>query len=274
MIAAPGGRDRAPSFDGRPGRGVARAPARTKIPRVRILVGTSGFSYPAWKGTFYPPDLGAPRMLAWYAGRLAAVEVNNTFYRMPQARTLAHWRGEVPAGFVFAMKAPQRITHLKRLHDVEDAVAAFFRAGAELGPALGPALFQLPPQMKRDVGRLREFLAGLPRGVRAAFEFRDVSWFVEDVFTALADHRAALVVNQSEELEPPLAPTAPFGYLRLRRRAYAPEELHAWAERIAAQPWSEAFVFFKHEDEARGPQYALALASIVAPAAREAAPLA
>jgi uncharacterized protein YecE (DUF72 family) len=258
---------------------VAPGARRTQIPRVRILVGTSGFSYPAWKGTFYPAAITAPRMLSWYAARLAAVEVNNTFYRMPQPRTLAHWRGEVPPGFMFALKAPQRITHLKRLHDVEDAVATFFRAGAELGPGLGPALFQLPPQMKKDVARLREFLAGLPAGVRAAFEFRDASWFDDEVLTALADHRAALVVNQSEELDPPLAPTAPFGYLRLRRRAYSPDELRAWADRIGAQPWQEAFVFFKHEDEARGPKYALALAGIVGAEAagdapREAAPLA
>jgi uncharacterized protein YecE (DUF72 family) len=231
---------------------------------VRILVGTSGFSYAAWKGTFYPKDLGAPRMLAWYAGRLPAVEVNNTFYRMPQARMLAGWREEVPTGFVFALKAPQQITHFKRLHDVDEPVAAFLRAGAALGPALGPSLFQLPPQMKRDVGRLSEFLALLPTGVRAAFEFRDTSWFADDVATALAEHGAALVVNQSEAFDPPLLATARFGYLRLRRPSYDAAELAAWADRIRAQPWDDAFVFFKHEDEARGPRFALALAAQVA----------
>jgi uncharacterized protein YecE (DUF72 family) len=230
---------------------------------VRILVGTSGFSYSAWKGTFYPRDLTAPRMLAWYASRLPAVEVNNTFYRMPQARTLAAWRGEVPTGFVFALKAPQRITHLKRLHDVDDAVATFFRAAAELGPGQGPALFQLPPQMKRDVGRLREFLSIVPPRARAAFEFRDRSWFADDVAAALADHGAALVVSQSEEMEAPMLPTARFGYLRLRRPVYTPAELAAWADRIRAEPWEDAFVFFKHEDEARGPRFAVALADLV-----------
>jgi uncharacterized protein YecE (DUF72 family) len=230
---------------------------------VRILAGTSGFSYPAWKGSFYPRDLGAPRMLSWYAARLPAVEVNNTFYRMPQPRTLAGWLAEVPPGFVFAVKAPQRITHLKRLYDVDAPVATFFRATVELGAAMGPALFQLPPQMKRDVARLRDFLAILPPGIRAAFEFRDASWLADDVLAALADRRAALVVSQSETFDPPLVPTAPFGYLRLRRPAYSAGELAAWADRIRAQPWTDAFVFFKHEDEARGPRFALELAALL-----------
>jgi uncharacterized protein YecE (DUF72 family) len=230
---------------------------------VRILVGTSGFSYAAWKGSFYPRELAAPRMLAWYAARLPAVEVNNTFYRMPQARTLAAWRDEVPPGFVFALKAPQRITHMKRLHDVDETVSAFFRAAVALGPALGPALFQLPPQMKRDLPRLRAFLAILPPGARAAFEFRDRSWFVDEVLADLAARGAALVVNQSEEFDPPLVATARWGYLRLRRPAYDAAELAAWAERIRSQPWDDAFVFFKHEDEARGPRFALALAALL-----------
>jgi uncharacterized protein YecE (DUF72 family) len=237
---------------------------RSRSADVRILVGTSGFSYAAWKGTFYPRDLGAPRMLSWYASRLPAVEVNNTFYRMPQPRTLATWREEVPPGFVFAVKAPQRITHLKRLYDVEAPVATFFRATVELGAAMGPALFQLPPQMKRDVARLRDFLAIVPPGARVAFEFRDASWFSDDVLSTLAERRAALVVNQSEEFDPPVVATAPFGYLRLRRPTYDASELAAWAERIRAQPWGEAFVFFKHEDEARGPRFALALAALIA----------
>jgi uncharacterized protein YecE (DUF72 family) len=230
---------------------------------VRILVGTSGFSYVAWKGIFYPRELTAPRMLAWYAARLPSVEINNTFYRMPQPKTLATWRGEVPPGFVFALKAPQRITHLKRLHDVGEPVAAFFRAAAALGPALGPVLFQLPPQMKKDVARLREFLSMLPPGARPAFEFRDRSWFADDVLAALERRGAALVASQSEELEAPLVPTGRFGYLRLRRPTYSDAELSAWAERVRAQPWDDAFVFFKHEDEARGPRFALALAEML-----------
>jgi uncharacterized protein YecE (DUF72 family) len=230
---------------------------------VRILVGTSGFSYPAWKGTFYPSDLSAPRMLSWYSRRLPAVEVNNTFYRMPQPRTLAAWRAEVPPGFVFATKAPQSITHFKRLRDVDEPVAAFFRATRELGPAMGPALFQLPPQMKRDVPRLAEFLAKLPPDTATAFEFRDGSWFHDEVFSLLSSHGAALVVNESEAFAPPLVATARFGYLRLRRPVYDDQELAAWAGRIRKQPWERAFVFFKHEDEARGPRFAMALAGLV-----------
>jgi uncharacterized protein YecE (DUF72 family) len=228
---------------------------------MRILVGTSGFSYAAWKGTFYPEDITAPRMLAWYAHRLPAVEVNNTFYRMPSARVLTTWREEVPAGFRFALKAPQRITHLKRLADVEQPVAYFWKVAAVLGMALGPVLFQLPPQMRRDVGRLREFLALIPDGAQAAFEFRHTSWFDDEVFGALADRGAALCVNQSEDLDAPLLATGPIGYLRLRRPGYSGPELADWAARIRAQPWHTAYVFFKHEDEARGPRFALSLAA-------------
>jgi uncharacterized protein YecE (DUF72 family) len=228
---------------------------------VRILVGTSGFSYLAWKGSFYPEDITSPRMLAWYSHHLPAVEVNNTFYRMPNARVLTAWRDEVPLGFRFALKAPQRITHLKRLADVEQPVAHFWKVAAVLGDALGPVLFQLPPQMRRDVGRLREFLAQIPEGAQTAFEFRHVSWFDDEVFRALADRGAALCVNQSEDLDAPLLATGPIGYLRLRRPGYSVSELAEWAARIRAQPWHTAYVFFKHEDEARGPRFALALAA-------------
>lgn len=228
---------------------------------VRILVGTSGFSYPAWKGTFYPEDISSPRMLSWYAQRLPAVEVNNTFYRMPNAHVLSTWREEVPGGFRFALKAPQRITHLKRLADVDGPVSHFWKVAAVLGAALGPVLFQLPPQMRRDVGRLRDFLALQPDGAEAAFEFRHASWFDEEVFATLATRGVALCVNESEDLAAPLVATGPVGYLRLRRPGYSVEELAQWAARIRAQPWHTAYVFFKHEDEARGPRFALQLAA-------------
>lgn len=227
---------------------------------VRILVGTSGFSYPAWKGSFYPEDITSPRMLAWYSQRLPAVEVNNTFYRMPNPQVLSTWREEVPGGFRFALKAPQRITHLKRLADVDQPVAHFWKVAAVLGAALGPVLFQLPPQMRRDVARLRDFLALVPAGAQSAFEFRHASWFEDQVFAALAERGAALCVNQSEDLDAPLLATGPVGYLRLRRPGYSGEELAEWAARIRAQPWHTAYVFFKHEDEARGPRFALELA--------------
>jgi uncharacterized protein YecE (DUF72 family) len=227
---------------------------------MRILAGTSGYSYPAWKGSFYPPGLPSSQMLSAYAARLPAVEINATFYRMPQAKTLAAWRAEVPPGFVFALKAPQRITHLKRLAGAEDEVGFFLRTAAELGAALGPILWQLPPALRKDLPRLRAFLALLPRGGRAAFEFRHESWRSDDVLATLAEAGAALCIADDEQGGTPLAATAGFGYLRLRRQDYDDAALARWADAVRVQPWSDAFVFFKHEDEARGPDYAMRFA--------------
>jgi uncharacterized protein YecE (DUF72 family) len=224
---------------------------------VRILAGTSGYSYPAWKGSFYPAGLPSSRMLAAYAARLPAVEINATFYRMPRAETLAGWRAEVPSSFVFALKAPQRITHVKRLAGASDEVGRFLGAAAELGPALGPVLWQLPPTFRKDLPRLLEFLALVPRGLRSAFEFRHESWRSDDVLGALAGAGAALCIAEDEAATTPVAATAGFGYLRLRRPDYDDAALARWAAIVRAQPWTEAFVFFKHEDEARGPDYAL-----------------
>ncbi|WP_248353995.1 DUF72 domain-containing protein [Anaeromyxobacter oryzae] len=237
-----------------------------------IRIGTSGWSYAAWKGRFYPADLPTTRMLAFYAGRFGAVEVNNTFYRMPRAATLATWREEVPPAFVFALKGPQRVTHFQRLAGVEEPVGYFYRTAAELGPSLGPILWQLPPTLKKDVPRLRDFLALLPRGGRAALEFRHPSWLEDDSLALLADHGVALCVAEDEEHAIPLVATAPFGYLRLRRPDYDAPALLAWAERVAAQPWEDAFVFFKHEDEARGPAFALAFAELAGVPAGAGAP--
>jgi uncharacterized protein YecE (DUF72 family) len=231
---------------------------------VRILPGTSGWSYPPWKGRFYPEALPASRMLAAYAARLPAVEVNATFYRMPRGAMLAGWRAQVPPGFVFALKAPQRVTHVKRLAGAAEDVASFQGAAAELGDALGAVLWQLPPSLRKDLPRLRDFLALLPRGGRAAFEFRDASWHSDDVLAALADAGAALCVAEDEARATPLVATARFGYLRLRRPDYDDAALARWAAAVRAQPWETAFVFFKHEDEARGPDYALRFGALVA----------
>ena len=227
-----------------------------------MLAGTSGFSYPAWKGSFYPADLGNARMLAYYAERLPAVEVNNTFYRMPSATTLAGWRDQVPESFRFALKAPQQVTHRLRLRDAADPVAHFHRVAAEMGERLGPVLYQLPPNLRKDLPRLSDFLALLPAGARVAFEFRHQSWFSDDVYRALEVRNAALCVAESEELEVPLVATADFGYLRLRREDYGGGELTAWAERVLAQRWGEAFVFFKHEDPGKGLRFAAALMAL------------
>lgn len=230
---------------------------------MRVITGTSGFSYAAWNGSFYPPRLPARARLAHYASRLDTVEANATFYRMPRPELLAGWRAQVPAGFTFALKAPRRITHQAQLRGVEALLATWSRATAELGEALGPVLYQLPPTLARDLPRLRDFLALLPRGAASAFEFRHPSWFHDGVLAALADAGAALCIAETDDTRPLLVTTTSFGYLRLRRAWYGPAELGQWAERLQAQPWREAFVYFKHEDEARGPAFALALRELL-----------
>ncbi|MGZ5493534.1 MAG: DUF72 domain-containing protein [Thermoanaerobaculia bacterium] len=225
---------------------------------MRVLVGTSGYSYKEWKGSFYPDDLPAAKFLPFYASHFDTVEINNTFYRMPEAKTVAKWAGEVPEKFVFVLKAPQRITHQKRLAGAEDDVRFFFEAAAELGPKLGPVLFQLPPFSRKDVSRLRNFLKVLPRHP-VAFEFRHETWFDDEVSSVLRDHDAALCVADTDEVADPGSlqmSTASWGYLRLRRTEYRDGEIERWAERVKQQPWSSAFVFFKHEDEGKGPAFA------------------
>jgi uncharacterized protein YecE (DUF72 family) len=225
---------------------------------MQALVGTSGFSFDEWKGVFYPPELRAGQRLDFYATRLPAVEINNTFYRMPRAEMLAGWNERVPPTFRFAIKAPRRITHQQRLKGAEQSLAQLADACGVLGEKLGPILFQLPPFFKKDLGVLREFLS-VARGGRAAFEFRHASWFEEDVYDALRSGAAALVSGDPDDAPEslPLVPTASWGYLRLRAPAYSDAALDAWAARIAQQPWGEVFVFFKHE--VQGPAFAQSL---------------
>ena len=223
---------------------------------MRVLPGTSGFSYKEWKGSFYPEDLPPAEMLRFYASRLPAVEINNTFYRMPRASLLAGWAEEVPDGFSFALKASQQITHRKRLKEAGEAVSYFFEVATTLGDRLGPVLFQLPPNLKKDLPRLSDFLGTLPPASRAAFEFRHESWFDEEVFTALRSSGAALCWAEDEDLSTPRVATAGWGYLRLRRADYTDADVTSWAERIRAEAWSDAYVFFKHEDAGTGPRLA------------------
>ncbi|HUP45323.1 MAG TPA: DUF72 domain-containing protein [Thermoanaerobaculia bacterium] len=226
---------------------------------MRIVTGTSGYSYKEWKGSFYPDDLPAAKMLAYYAERFDTVEINNTFYRMPDPKTVERWGAEVPERFTFILKAPQRITHQKKLGDVADDLHYFFDTAAVLGPKLGPVLFQMPPFARKDADKLRDFIRRLPPQRRAAFEFRHPSWFDDEIFAILRDHDAALCAADTDEVEDPetvLTPTASWGYVRLRRSEYAGDAIAAWADRVKRQPWSEAFVFFKHEDEGKGPQFA------------------
>ena len=226
---------------------------------MRVLAGTSGFSYKEWKGSFYPEDLPAEDMLRFYASKLPACEINNTFYRMPKPALLSGWSEQVPEDFRFVLKASQRITHFKRLKEAASEVEYFFGVAGTLGGRLGPALFQLPPNLKKDLPRLESFLAVLPAGARAAFEFRHASWFEDDVFQALRSRGAALCIAEDEELATPPVATAPWGYLRLRRQDYGDADVAAWADRIRGQAWDEAYVFFKHEDAGAGPRLALQL---------------
>jgi uncharacterized protein YecE (DUF72 family) len=230
---------------------------------MRVLAGTSGYSYKEWKGTFYPEDLPADQMLRYYAERLSAVEINNTFYRMPKAGVLSRWAEQVPEGFLFALKASQQITHRKRLKDAADAVGYFFQVAVTLGDRMGPVLFQLPPNLKKDLPRLADFLSVLPPASRCAFEFRHESWFEEDVYEALRSRACALCVAEGEELATPFVATTDWGYLRLRRQDYGEEDLRHRAEELLSQPWSEAYVFFKHEEGGKGPKLAGELTRIL-----------
>ena len=223
---------------------------------MHLRAGTSGFAYKEWKGSFYPQDLPAGDMLRFYAERFAAVEINNTFYRMPSVATLEGWAEQVPDGFVFVLKASQQITHRKRLNDVAEPVELFFRNAAMLGARIGPVLVQLPPNMKKDTARLEAFLQLVPERRRIAFEFRHTSWFEDDVYDALRARGAALCIAHGEEVETPLVATADWGYLRLRQVAYDDQDLGAWVERIRAQPWGDVFTFFKHEEQGTGPRLA------------------
>ncbi len=225
---------------------------------MKLLVGTSGFAYKEWKGSFYPEELPAGEMLGYYSRRLPAVEINNTFYRLPRESVLARWAEETADGFTFVLKASRRITHFQRLKETDDLLRYLLETAAALGPKLGALLFQLPPNFKADVERLEAFLERLPPRYRAAFEFRHPSWHDEEVYAALRSHgQAALcIADTGSESDPPLTATAPWGYLRLRREEYGDAELAAWAARVREQPWEEVYVFFKHEDAGAGPRLA------------------
>jgi uncharacterized protein YecE (DUF72 family) len=226
-------------------------------------VGTSGFSYKEWKGPFYPDDLANADMLRFYAQRLPAVEINNTFYRMPKASVLEGWAAQVPEDFRFAIKASRRITHIKRLKEPVDETRYLLDTLGALGARLGVVLFQLPPNLKKDLARLDAFLALLGRRVPAAFEFRHESWEDDEVAACLAARGAALVAAETEEREDtPLRATAGFTYLRLRKMAYTEAELRAWLARLEDLRVEEAFVFFKHEDAGAGPRLAAELLSL------------
>ena len=227
---------------------------------MKIYVGTSGYAYKEWKGKFYPEKISSDEMLRFYSERLHAVEINNTFYRMPKESVLVSWGERVPGGFVFALKAPQVITHLKRLREVSEETRYFFRTLSVLDRKLGPALFQFPKSFRADRSALEDFLALIPRDMASAFEFRSPSWLNDDILDLLREKGSSLCIADSDENPvQEIISTTSWGYLRLRRPDYTDADLSQWVERILSQKWERAFVFFKHEDEdpARGPQMAM-----------------
>lgn len=221
-----------------------------------IWIGTSGYNYPEWKGSFYPVDLPTAKMLPFYAGKFRTVEINYTFYRMPTAKIVTGWAAQVPAEFRFTLKAPKRITHDKRLRaaEVSDSLGAFVTAAAELGPRLGALLFQLPPNFKKDVPLLAEFLTLLPPKVTAAFEFRHDSWLDDQVYETLRARNVALCIADSATRDTPAITTADYAYLRLRDEGYQDTDIQRWADvaRELAVGSTDVFVYFKHEDEGKG----------------------
>jgi uncharacterized protein YecE (DUF72 family) len=226
----------------------------------KLLAGASGYSFKEWKGSFYPEKMKPEEMLPFYSQRLPTVEINNTFYQMPKVAVLENWARTTPESFKFAIKASRRITHMSRLKadSAADSVSFLYRNLAALGAKRGPVLYQLPPFLKKDLPRLAEFLALLPEGHGAAFEFRNDTWFSDDVYDALKRASATLCHSEREDnAPPPLVETAPWGYVRLRLETYADGDLEQWAERLAATRWNETYVYFMHEPTA--PAYAQTL---------------
>ena len=219
---------------------------------MKLLAGTSGYAFKEWKGSFYPADLKDDGWLAYYASRFPSVEINNTFYRLPKESVLRDWASQVPETFTFAIKASQRITHMARLkEEAASPLEYLLRTTSSLGSRLGPILFQLPPNLKKDVNRLKGFLGLLPKGRRFAIEFRHESWFDDDVATLLREHDVAMCVAEQDDFKCPVLATASWGYLRLHRLDYDETALTEWAKCVGEQGWSEAYVYFKH-DEANG----------------------
>lgn len=227
---------------------------------MKVLTGTSGYGYKEWKGNFYPEKMAADKMLGFYSEKLSTVEINNTFYRMPNADVVASWADQVPEGFVFAIKAPQIITHIKRLHSVKEETRYFFKIISILEGKLGPVLFQFPESFHVNLPLLEEFLGLVPPKTLCAFLFRSRSWFRDETYALLRKGKFCLCFEDSDEGPVvDIVNTAPWGYLRLRKTDYTDDEISRWSEKVLAQEWKKAYVFFKHEDDgaARGPQLAM-----------------
>jgi uncharacterized protein YecE (DUF72 family) len=231
-------------------------------------IGTSGFQYPEWKGPFYPEDLPASKMLAFYAERFATTEVNYSFRRIPSPKTIQNWWEGTPERFKFSLKAPQKVTHFAKLKNCGDTMRYFCQVITDLEAKLGPVLFQLPPNFKKDTAVLGAFLEDVPAGLRAAFEFRHPSWFDEEVFAILNGKNIALCLAESADLSTPVVATADYGYLRLRREDYTDADMERWATAIKEKEsvWPDVFVYLKHEESGMGPRLAKQLMEKLAPA--------
>lgn len=240
-----------------------------------IWIGTSGFQYPEWKGLFYPRDLAAKKMLAYYGAHFQTTESNYTFRTIPSLKALSNWSAETPANFRFSLKAPQEITHFKKLRGCDEVLARFWEAAVNLKEKLGVILFQLPPYLRKDIPLLKEFLTALPRGMKSAFEFRHESWFGDELFVTLRAKNAALCIADTEKLATPAVATADFGYFRLRDEGYAKKDIACWADVIAKQDQQakDVYVYFKHEATGVGPQFAKQLMEILGPQAARSATL-
>ncbi|HYB34260.1 MAG TPA: DUF72 domain-containing protein [Steroidobacteraceae bacterium] len=237
---------------------------------MKTWIGTSGYNYPEWKGSFYPEKMPAAKMLPFYAQAFSTVEINYTFYRIPNQKTLAGWDRETPEGFRLTLKAPKRITHIAKLRNCAELLEYFLKTAATLGPKLGAILFQLPPYFRKDLAVLDQFLALMPPGCCAAFEFRHASWMDAQVFARLRARNLALCIADSEKFSTPVEITASYGYFRLRDEGYMPDDLKRWAGVIHATTaaCSDVYVYFKHEEAGKGPQFARLLRDALAEAQR------
>ena len=224
---------------------------------MELYVGTSGYSYKEWKGNFYPEDIKPDKMLNFYSGQFSTVEINNTFYRVPPKSVFETWKKQVPKDFRFSIKAPQKITHIKRLKDVEEDNKYFVDTIKSLGNKLGIILFQFPPYFKKNIELLQSFVEQIPGNITSAFEFRHESWFEEDLLSLLKEKKFAICLSETDK-EPgiEIISTADKGYLRLRKSDYTKSEIKKWFSKIKKQNWETAFIFFKHEDGAKGPKFA------------------
>jgi uncharacterized protein YecE (DUF72 family) len=233
---------------------------------MEFWIGTSGFQYPEWKGKFYPEDLPAAKMLRFYSERFSTTEVNYTFHRIPSAKTIENWKAQTPDRFRFTLKAPQKVTHYARLRECSDTVRYFHDVTSALDDKVGVVLFQLPPNFKKDLVLLADFVNGLPTGMRSAFEFRHESWFSDEVYETLKSGNAALCIADMEEITTPPVATATFGYLRLRREDYESADVKRWAAivREKGTGWSDAYIYFKHEEAGIGPRLATEMKEILA----------